>query len=165
MKSLVRVDRSARPIPRHPRALRIRPSGLSVVLIILAILFAIHFFGSCRSPAGPGLEGGILATFDVQGERYSIFITNEGTIDQVFALARGQSEATIPTGKLLRGQVVYNLPWHWHIDSEDIEMAENTIELCDGLPSLVESDIDYWVETVGRFCPWSARLVSIKDYR
>ncbi len=39
------------------------------------------------------------------------------------------------------------------------------MELCDGLPSDVEKDIDYWAGTVGRFCPWSAVLVSLKDYR
>jgi hypothetical protein len=44
-------------------------------------------------------------------------------------------------------------------------MAEMTIELCDGLPSYVENDLDYWVDTVGRFCPWQAELTSITDYR
>lgn len=40
-------------------------------------------------------------------------------------------------------------------------MAEVTIELCDGTPSLVEADLDYWLNAVGRFCPWSAELVSV----
>ena len=44
-------------------------------------------------------------------------------------------------------------------------MAEITMELCDGLPSHVEEDIDYWVDTVGRFCPWSAKIVKIEDFR
>lgn len=129
------------------------------------LIFSALFLLSCSSPESPELEGGILVTFDVQGEQYSIFITNEETIDQVYALRAGESNASIPSGKLLRGQVSYNEPWSWHIDSEDIEMAEFTIELCDGLPSHVEENLDYWVDTVGRFCPWSAELVSIKDYR
>jgi hypothetical protein len=33
------------------------------------------------------------------------------------------------------------------------------IELCDGCPQMVEDDLDYWVETVGRFCPWSTRVL------
>lgn len=129
------------------------------------LIFSALFLLSCSSPESPELEGGILVTFDVQGERYKIFITNEETIDQVYALQAGESNASIPSGKLLRGQVSYNKPWSWHIDSEDIEMAEFTIELCDGLPSHVEENLDYWVDTVGRFCPWSAELVSIKDYQ
>jgi hypothetical protein len=130
------------------------------------MLFAILFLlSACSTPEAPELKGGVLATFDVGSERYSIFITNQQTIEQVYALSRGQSQAAIPSGRVLTGQVSYNKPWHWHIDSQDIAMAEATIELCDGSPSMVEQNIDYWVGTVGRFCPWSARLVSLKDYR
>lgn len=111
------------------------------------------------------LSGGILVTFQVVNESYSIFITNPATIVQVFAVERGESAATIPSGKLLRGTVSYNQPWSWHIDSEDIHMAEFTIELCDGTPSLVESDLDYWIDTMQRFCPWSAQITKIEDYR
>ena len=113
----------------------------------------------------PALSGGVLVTFDVVGDRYSIFITNNNTIEQVFALQRGESEAGIPSGRLVRGPVFYNEPWSWHIDSEDIHMAELTIELCDGTPSQVEENLDYWLQTVQRFCPWSARIVKIEDFR
>jgi hypothetical protein len=140
--------------------LQSRRFGFGFIIAVFTLLIA-----GCTSPASPDLEGGILATFDVQGEEYSIFITNEDTIDDVFALEAGTSNATIPSGKLLRGQVSYNKPWSWHIDSEDIVMAEITIELCSGLPSHVEENLDYWVDTVRRFCPWSAELVEIVDYR
>lgn len=113
----------------------------------------------------PALSGGILATFDVVGEAYSIFITNKTTIEEVFALQRGESQATIPSGRLVRGGVDYNAPWSWHIDPEDIHMAEITIELCDGTPSQVEADLDYWLSTVQRFCPWGAKLVKVEDLR
>ena len=113
----------------------------------------------------PALSGGILVTFDVGGEKYSIFITNKETIEQVFALQRNESEAKIPSGRLLRGSVPYNEPWSWHIDSEDIHMAEVTIELCDGTPSQVEDNLDYWVNSVQRFCPWNAKVVKIEDFR
>jgi hypothetical protein len=113
----------------------------------------------------PILSGGVLATFDVLGENYSIFITNKETIEQVLVLQRGESAATIPSGRLLRGSVTYNEPWSWHIDSEDVHMAEITIELCDGLPSQVEANMDYWVNTVQRFCPWQAQLVGVRDFR
>ena len=29
----------------------------------------------------------------------------------------------------------------------------------DGNPELVEADLDYWINTVGRFCPWSSIVV------
>jgi hypothetical protein len=101
----------------------------------------------------PALSGGILVTFEVIDERYSVFITNQKAIEQVYAVQKGESQATIPSGRIVRGSVPYNQPWSWHIDSEDIGMAEFTIELCDGKPSHVEADLDYWVETVGFFCP------------
>jgi hypothetical protein len=132
----------------------------AAVFIILALGFSA---GSCSSPTDPGLEGGVLATFDVDGERYSIFITNPQTIDQVIALSQGQSDAKIPNGLVVKGKVSYNLPWHWHIDSEHIYMAEMTIEINDGRPSYVEANLDSWA---GRyFGPWGARLVFVKDYR
>lgn len=111
------------------------------------------------------LSGGILVTFDVEGEEYKIFIKNEETIADILALQRGESQARIPSGRIIGEPASYNAPWSWHIDPMDIHMAEFTIELCDGLPSHVEGDLDYWVNTVGRFCPWSAEIIEIQDYR
>ena len=111
------------------------------------------------------LSGGILAAFDVAGEQYSIFITNNETIEEVFAVQRGESQATIPNGLIVEGAVFYNQPWSWHIDGHDIHMAEMTIELYDGLPSFVESELEYWLETVHRYAPWSATIKAIEDFR
>ncbi len=113
-------------------------------------------------PAAGASAQAIIATFDVAGEEFRVRIENEATIDQIRALERGESNATIPNGRVLRGSEG-NEPWSWHLDPVDIEMAEATIELCDGTPSLVEADIDYWVDTVGRFCPWGAELISVED--
>jgi hypothetical protein len=113
----------------------------------------------------PPLSGGILVTFDVVGEEYSIFITNNDTIEEVFAVQRGESQATIPNGLLVERAVSYNQPWSWHIDSEDIHMAEMTIELYDGVPSFVESELEYWLESVHRYAPWSATIKAIEDFR
>jgi hypothetical protein len=113
----------------------------------------------------PSLSGGILVTFDVAGEQYSIFVANNETIEAVFAVQRGESQATIPNGLIVEGAVFYNQPWSWHIDSQDIHMAEMTIELYDGLPSFVEGELEYWLETVHRYAPWSATIKAIQDFR
>jgi len=42
-------------------------------------------------------------------------------------------------------------------------MAEVSIELCDGTPSFVEENLDYWLDTVHTYCPWSSKVVSIKN--
>lgn len=113
----------------------------------------------------PLLSGGILVTFDVVGETYKIFVAHKDTIADIFALQCGMSQAAIPSGRIIKGEVSYNEPWSWHIDSEDVHMSEVTIELCDGTPSQVEANLDYWLETVQRFCPWNARIIKIEDYR
>jgi hypothetical protein len=62
-------------------------------------------------------------------------------------------------GRVLRGDGGHNAPWSWHFDPDEWDLAEVSIELCDGNPTDVENDLDYWVDTVMAFCPWSARVV------
>ncbi len=50
----------------------------------------------------------------------------------------------------------FNYDWHWHFIPDQWELAEFSIELCDGLPSMVEQDLLYWVKTLGHFCPWGS---------
>lgn len=139
--------------------------GLVAVLALIVaatLLTLVLAFRAYHMPRG--LSGGILVTFDVQDETMKVWITNQKTIEDVFAAFEGRSNATIPNGKLVRGSA-YGNPWSWHLDPEDIEMAELTIEIYDGLPSEVERDLDYWLNTVNRFAPWSARMVQIQDLR
>jgi hypothetical protein len=136
-------------------------AGLTALLISVVLAAVLALSGCTQSE---NLEGGILVTFDVVGEEYGIFITNEETIADVLAVQNGQSQATIPSGLIVDGALSYK-PWSWHIDSEDIHMAEFTIELRDGTPSQVEENLDYWLDSVKRFCPWGAEIVEIKDYR
>ncbi len=65
--------------------------------------------------------------------------------------------ASIPNGVVVRDDPGVNAPWSWHIDPATLEFADNTIEVCDGLPSYVEDEI----VTSDRYCPWSAKIVSI----
>lgn len=137
--------------------------GKLIGIGLTCVLFIALLSGCVRNESS--LCGGIVVTFRVSGEMYNVFITNEDTIEEAFAAQRGESQATIPSGRLVEGSKCYNLPWSWHIDPEDVHMAEFTIELCDGLPSNVEDNLDYWINTVGRFCPWGATIVHIEDYR
>lgn len=135
---------------------KIWPLTLSVALIAAAIVVATD-----TAQVASEDEAGIIATFDVVGERFKVRIENPATIAQVRAIERGESTATIPNGRLLRGSDG-NEPWSWHLDPNDIERAEATIEVCDGTPSTIEADLDRWIEEVGRYCPWSAELVSVE---
>ena len=120
------------------------------------------FFGD-----GCSLEGGVLASFDVVGERLNVWVTNPQTVQQLFDLRDGKSIAHIPNGRIIGGpgRGGHNTPWSWHLDPVDIEMAEAAIEVCDATPSYVEANRDYFIEVVGRYCPWSGQLVGLVDYR
>jgi hypothetical protein len=148
------------------RPVRSRHTRKTTILGLL-LIFAAGGSGCDSTSSQNELEGGILATFDVVGERFRIWVTNPQTIDQILALERGESSATIPNGPLLRGpgENDHNAPWSWHLDPGKVQMAEITIELCSGLPSFVEENLDEWVDVVGQYCPWSASLERVQDFR
>lgn len=130
---------------------------LSCIVLVLAF-----FVGGCKSPTDPEHKFGVLATFEVgaPNERFTVIITNEETIRKIKALKKGQSDESIPIGIVVRGAVSYNKPWSWHIDPESIHMANATVEICDGLPSMVEAGLDVWDGHC--FGPWDARLISLE---
>lgn len=142
-------------------------SGAALVGLIALVLVLMACATPTTTPEPGELSGGILATFEVVDEEFRVWVTNPDTIQQILDLQRGTGSANIPNGRILRGsgQADHNEPWSWHLDPEQIEMSEVTIELCDGAPSFVEEELDYFVETVGRYCPWSVRLVAVEDYR
>ncbi len=134
----------------------------------LALAAALSVAGCGDDPTFPSeLQGGILATFQVEAEQFKLWVTNESTIQQILDLQAGNSTASIPNGPLVEGAgpAGYNGPYSWHLDATATEMADATIELCSGLPSFVEKNLDSWLVDVGQYCPWSAQLLSVEDYR
>lgn len=138
-------------------------------VIPLALLALLAVVSCDDDPAGPETElpGGVLATFEVSGETFRVWATSQEGVDQLLALETGESQAGIPNGPLVQGagEDDHNAPWSWHLDPQAVRMAEVTTEVCDGRPSMVEEDLEYWLDTVGRFCPWNAELVELEDFR
>ncbi|MEM1665102.1 MAG: hypothetical protein QXQ31_04010 [Zestosphaera sp.] len=60
----------------------------------------------------------------------------------------------------MRGDGGFNKPWSWHLDPDTVEVADATIELCDGMPSFVESELEYWLNVVKRYCPWNTKVIA-----
>ena len=62
----------------------------------------------------------------MDGERFHVWVTNSGTIQQIRDLQAGKSQANIRNGRISRGPGLggHNLPWVWHLDPEAIEVAE-----------------------------------------
>jgi hypothetical protein len=62
-------------------------------------------------------------------------------------------------GVIARGNGGHNLNWSWHFVPNQWTLAEISIELCDGVPQMVEDNLDYWVDTVRQFCPWGSYVL------
>ncbi len=98
-----------------------------------------------------------VATFQVVDETYKIELTTPELQQHARDLLAGEDVASIPNGVVVRDDPGVNAPWSWHIDPATLEFADMTIEVCDGLPSYVEDG----VVTSDRYCPWSAKIISI----
>jgi hypothetical protein len=59
-------------------------------------------------------------------------------------------------GRIDRGNDGYNLGWSWHFIPEEWNLAEMSIEVCDGTPSYVEENLDEWLSMQDSFCPWDS---------
>ena len=121
-----------------------------------AFAAALTFAGACEDgPASP--SGAAVVTFRVADESFRVRLT---TAEQVSAARAAMSggRARIPNGRVVAGTDV-NVGWSWHL--EDVAFAEVTIEVCDGRPSDVERAGAGFGG--GRYCPWTAVVVEIKD--
>jgi hypothetical protein len=98
-----------------------------------------------------------LVTFQVADETFRVHLLDERQIAAAHLAASG-GRAQIPNGRVAPGTGV-NVGWSWHL--EDLEFAEVTTEVCDGRPSDVEREGVTFGG--GRFCPWTARIISIED--
>ena len=98
---------------------------------------------------------------EVEGERFRLRTTNPATATALEARRRAGTLGVV-AGRLVRGDGGFNAPWSWHLDPLSIEVPDASIELCDGRPSMVQNDLDYWVDTVHTYCPWSARVYGVR---
>lgn len=114
-------------------------------------------------------EGGALITFVIcGGERLSVWSTADIFIDEsVLLLASGPDpeKPRIPMFGALYDGTDCDPQWSWHPYSEGMGYASAAIDLCDGCPSSIENDKDYWYGTVRQFCPKSAQVVAVDDRR
>ena len=91
------------------------------------------------------------------------------TMSSPQAIAQARAELLLPqaqrrlfaSGPIRAGNGGHNAGWSWHFP--DVSLVEAAIELCDGRPSMVEANLDYWLNTVGSFCPWDSYVHAEAD--
>lgn len=100
--------------------------------------------------------------FDTGKQQEFIAITSD-----IAVIERLEQQLVLPvnhrnyfiSGLIARGNGGHNQNWGWHFIADEWQLVENSIELCDGNPTLVNQAVDYWVDTVGRFCPWGSYVI------
>lgn len=117
-----------------------------------------------REPLCAHREGGALVTFDICGERFTVWVVGDAFIDEAIALLSSGGQRIPSFGTLLDGTDC-DLQWTWHPDPAEVGFTDFAIELCDGCPSHIEADKPYWLGTVDLYCPWSARVIAVHDRR
>ena len=125
--------------------------------VILAILTL-----SCGKelPSEPSPSRTFLFGTRPDGEQFVARTSNPEVIKQVL------SQLTLPederfmfiNGKIAGGNNDDNLNWNWHFIEDQWELTDFAIEVCDGRPSMVQSDLDYWL-ALGQFCPWGSYVI------
>ena len=126
------------------------------VLLALPAALAI---GGCGSPdqASGSPSGPVVVTFEVVDERFKVLLTDPADIDIARRLLAGEDVPNIPNGRVVR-ETGINEGFSWSLDPNDIEFAEVTVEVCDGSPSDVETN----VIPGDRYCPWSAVVLGVE---
>lgn len=133
------------------------PTGPLVPMLIG--LISLTACGDDDLVAPPGTT---LFVVEVSGEQFRVAAFGEERI-AAFEARLASGEQGVINGPLVAGDGGFNQPWSWHLDAESTAVADVAIELCDGRPSLVEEELDYWFESVGQFCPWGAKVVARID--
>ncbi len=113
----------------------------------------------CGGGGGEGSsqpDGPVVVTFEVVDQRFKVLLTEPADIDTARRLLAIEDVPSIPNGRVLRETGV-NEGYSWSLDPNDIEFADVTIEVCDGLPS----DVEEGVISGDRYCPWSAVVVAV----
>lgn len=111
-------------------------------------------------------ENGRLFVVRVADERFVIKLLTQEQIEVAEAILEGMIPQKIVIGTLADGNGGFNhdplsgRSWSWHLVPETVSFADVAIELCDGKPSDIEENKQYWIETVRQFCPWGSQIES-----
>jgi hypothetical protein len=127
--------------------------GKALLLVALVTLVA------CSDDAVAPPPGSAVFVIDVEGELFRVRIDDTATVTEARGLIVSGQARNI-NGDMARGTGGFNAGYSWHLRPHTVDFVDLTIELCDGMPSYVEEHVDYYVDTVKRYCPWGARVVS-----
>jgi hypothetical protein len=115
--------------------------------------------GACDEDLLGPPEGAAVFEIEVSGEIFRAAVTDTAEVRLLTQRMQSGTRGVV-SGELRSGDGGFNASWGWHLDPESVHVADVAIELCDGRPSMVQSDLTYWIGTVRQYCPWGARVVA-----
>jgi len=132
---------------------------LTIVMLLGALLPGIGA-SNVLAQDDPGPAPVIVTFSTADGSTFRTELAQPDDIAAAVEALEGDGYAGIPIGTLEYGDGGVNAPHEWHM--VDTTLEEMTIELCDGTATMVDEDLEYWVDTVGQFCPWNATVVDVE---
>jgi hypothetical protein len=125
------------------------------VRLLLTVAFALVVFAPPAEAAGTKTY---VVRFTTPDGGFTARIEDPASVQRIDdALADRHVEVGIPNGVVVRGDGGINRNHDWHV--EDVELVDVAIEVCDGTVAYVDEHLDQWLDEVGRYCPWGARVV------
>jgi hypothetical protein len=137
--------------------MRRRSAGLALRILAFTTILATAGCSTADERSGDPADP-VVVTFEVAGdERFKALLTEPADIDTARRLLDGEDVPSIPNGRVIRETGV-NEGYSWSLDPNDLEFASVTIEVCDGLPS----DVETGAISGDRYCPWSAVVIGVE---
>ena len=115
--------------------------------------------GACDEDLLGPPDGAAVFEIEVSGEIFRAAVTDTAEVRLLTQRMQGGTRGVV-SGELRSGDGGFNSSWGWHLEPASVHVADMAIELCDGRPSMVQADLQYWVGTVRQYCPWGARVVA-----
>ena len=123
---------------------------------LLLVLIALVALAACNDDATQPNDAPQFV-IEAAGQEFVVMIENESVAAQARQLI-GSNQSINLNGEIARGHGGFNNGYSWHLKPNTVEFAEITMEVCDGEPSFVEENVDYFVDTVKRYCPWGIKV-------
>lgn len=134
-------------------------------ILQITIAFLLIFSMACDTSSNNGETASRYFEFTHMNEEIDYSFIAKTSDPEVIDKIEDQLERTFDqrnlhiNGDIERGNGGYNNEWSWKFIPGRWNIYERSMEVCDGRPGMVEEDLDYWVDQVGNFCPWSSRVV------
>jgi hypothetical protein len=123
---------------------------------LVALLVVVGAVLGVATPAHASSRAYVV-TFTTPAGHFTALIDDAAAVAHIDeTIAAGSVVIGIPNGLVVRGNGGVNGRHDWHL--EDVELADLTVEVCDGTADYLDEHLDEWIADVGRYCPWGARL-------